>query len=102
MSAVLDDPGELPTLDASIVEDDDALAEAVDAVIAADPQAQERAAAVNMHMGWLRAAVDADTWKLVLEIEARSNERFADLAVVIARWAFEQGRRFPILHETSS
>jgi hypothetical protein len=85
-----------PVLDPAIVEDDELLGGAVDALILADPVARERAEQIAMHQGWLRSMVDPDVFRLVLEIEARLNERWADLSVVIARWAFEQGRRFPL------
>ena len=96
------EPTELPTLDPSVIEDDQALGAMVDTIVRLDPVAQRRAADIHEHRVWLRCAVDADVWKLVLEIDARTNERWADLAVVIARWGFEQGRRCPAPTEVSS
>ncbi len=87
----------LPALDPSIVEDDELLGVAVDQVIHADPDARRRSAEIVMYQGFLQAIVeDAGTWRLVLEIESRTSERWADLSVAIARWAFEHGRRFPL------
>lgn len=90
------EPEELPALEPLIVEDDEALGSIVDVVIRGDLVARTRATDLADHHEWLRRSVDADIWKLVLEIEARVNERWADLAVVLTRWGFEQGRRFPI------
>lgn len=96
------EPTELPTLDLMTVSDDEALGALVDAVVRLDPVARDRATAIDQHMRWLRCAVDADTWRLVVEIEARTNERWADLAVVLVKWGFEQGRGFPFTTEVSS
>lgn len=92
---------ELPTIEPSTVEDDEALGAVVDAVIAADPVARERATSIDQHQRWLRCVADPDAWKLVLEIDARTNERSADLAVVLVRWGFDQGRRCPLSTELS-
>jgi hypothetical protein len=88
--------GELPALDPSIVDDDEMLGAVVDVVIRGDFVARTRATDLADHYEWLRRSVDKDVWKLALEIESRTNERWADLAVVLTRWGFEQGRRFPI------
>ncbi len=83
-------------LDPGVVDDDVELAEQVDEVTRRDPVAQRRLHEVNVLTEVLRRAVEADTWKLVLDIESRSNERWADLLVTVARWAFEQGQRWPL------
>lgn len=86
----------LPALTPEIVEDEEQLGVAVDAVILADPEARRRSAEIATHCEWLKAAVDDGAWKLILEIEARDNERFGELVLVIATWSFNEGRRFPI------
>jgi hypothetical protein len=91
------DPTELPGLSPEVVADDEALGEAVDAVIRLDPVAGRRAQEVAEYQGWLRECVDAEAWKLCLEIDARQTEKWADVVVRVAAWAFEEGRRFPVL-----
>ena len=90
------DATELLPLTPEFVEDDERLGEAADNLIRLDPTASRRAAEIAEHQGWLRDAVDADAWKLVLEIEARQNERWADLLLVVAGWAYREGRRHPM------
>ena len=93
---ILDDAPELPALTPELVEDEELLASAVDEVVRLDPVAAHRAAEIVEHQGWLRDVVDADTWKLVLEIDARQTERWADVVVRVVAWAFEEGRRYPV------
>lgn len=84
------------TLDPEVVEDDQELAVVLDELARRDVVAHERLVEVNDLNDVLRRIVNGDTWKLMLEVEARSNERWADLIVTVARWAFEQGQRFPV------
>lgn len=93
---MVEEPTEVPTLDPMTVADDEALAEAVDTVVRLDPVAMDRATAIHEHRAWLRCAVDADTWKLVIEIEARTNERWNELTLLLVRYGWEQGRRHPL------
>ena len=90
------EPTELPALTPEMVEDEQGLGEVADEVVRLDPVASRRAHEIAEHQAWLRDAVDPETWKLVLEIEARSNERWADLLLVVAAWAYREGRRFPM------
>lgn len=83
-------------LDPETVEDDDALGEIVDQFVQANYPARVRAWEVNFHLACLRDALDPESWKLVLNIEALMNARFADLIVEVARWSFEQGQTFPV------
>jgi hypothetical protein len=87
---------EPPVLDLGVVEDDEELAAVVDELVRRDVAAQQRLREVNALSEVLRRTVDADSWRLVLEIESRANERWADLLVTVARWAFERGRRWPL------
>lgn len=96
------EPTELPTLDLMTVSDDEALGALVDTIVRQDPVARDRATDIDQHQRWLRCVADPEAWKLVLEIDARTNERWADLAVVLVKWGFEQGRRFPLATEVSS
>ena len=79
---------EPPSLTPEVVDDDEALAEAVDAFIAADPEARERLREIADLQECIRQTVDADTWRLFLQVEDGMSARLADLAVNIARWAF--------------
>jgi hypothetical protein len=62
----------LPALDPTIVEDDEALGAAVDAVILPDPGAQGRGSDINEHTASPWAAVDGNTWKMAVKIDAGS------------------------------
>jgi len=93
--SVEDDEPDL-SLDPEVVEDDDALGEVVDEFVQANYPARVRAWEVNFHLACLRDALDPESWKLVLNIEALMNARFADLIVEVARWSFEQGETFPV------
>jgi hypothetical protein len=85
----------LPTLTLEIVEDDVALAEAVDALVGADLDARERMLEIFRYAEALRAALDADTWRLFLLYDERANGRFSELLLVTARFAFSEGRKYP-------
>jgi hypothetical protein len=87
---------ELPTLDPEVVDDDDALAVAVDAFIHQDPIAGGRQAEMVLFQEVVRRAVDADVWRTVLRVDELTTARVADLVVEIARWAFNAGRAFPL------
>jgi hypothetical protein len=91
-----DDAVRLPPLTPEVAGDEELLGAAVDNVVRSDCVARRRAREIVEHHGWLGEAVDPEAWGLFLEIEARTNERVADLLVVIARWAFEEGRRHPL------
>ncbi len=83
----------MPELTPDIVNDDAALAACVDALIESDPGASAQAAAINKVATAVRHRLEAASWGEALELEAKINARWSDLAVVIARWAFEQGFR---------
>jgi hypothetical protein len=78
-----------------VVECDEELGEAIDAVILANARAGERQAEICELFDVLREAVYADTWRLVEEIRSRARQREEDLGLVIAKWAFREGRGFP-------
>ena len=86
---------DIPVLDPVTVADDELLGIAVDAVVLADFEARERMAEVFIFTEALRATLDADTWRTFMRYDELANERFAELLLVVARWAFAEGRRHP-------
>ena len=84
---------ELPALDPEIVEDDEALGEAVDRFIANNPEGRQRLHRIAFQQDCVRQIVDAGTWTVVLRMDEAIVERWADLAVEIARWAFNEGAK---------
>lgn len=96
---VIGDDVELPDLDPEVVADDELLADAADRVaLDHDRRAQEE---LGLHAAWLREALPPDLVQLFLRHGELANARSAALIVLIARWGFEQGRRFPLKAEAS-
>jgi hypothetical protein len=91
-----EDDESLLTLDPDVVGDDDELALRVDALLHADLVARARQAHVAMLQEVLREGIDEDSWKLVARIDEQILERWADAVVSLARFAFTEGRRFPL------
>ena len=88
-----------PKLTPAIVEDDDDLAEVVDAFVHADAEDRAHLQEIIYSQELLRQGADPDIWESFLQLDERIGARVADLIVVIARWAFEEGRRCPLLPE---
>ena len=93
---------DVPTLTPEVAADEELLAEAVDTFIATNRLAKERAQHIADHQEMLRQEVDGETWKLALQVDEMIVERWADVAVELARWAFNAGRSFPLAREGSS
>ncbi len=87
---------EIPSLDLETVGDDEQLGVAVDVVVVCDREARERATEIVRYAEALRAILDEDTWRLFLVFDERTNARFSELLLVVARWAFVEGRRHPL------
>jgi hypothetical protein len=77
------------------MDDDEALGEWVDDAIRQDPVAQARGAEIAQFVECLRDACEPDVWKLFLELDRRSEERWADVGSVLLRYGFAAGRRLP-------
>jgi hypothetical protein len=90
---------ELAALSPDLIDDEGALGEWVDGVIRANPLAEARRVEIDQWRGWLRCAADSETYKLVVEIDARVWERWLDLGVVLVRLGFESGREHPLASE---
>ena len=85
----------LPTLDPSMIDDDDDLGIAVDEFVHRDPEARARRREIALHQDALRVA-GSETWPLFLRVEALMNGRWADVLVEVARWAFREGQKHPV------
>lgn len=86
--------GEMPDLGVEVVDDDERLGEAVDAVLqvlrATNPEIA-RTREEHRVQEELLLAVWPAAWQQYLRVEELKNAEFADLAVLIARWAFIAG-----------
>jgi hypothetical protein len=94
---------ELPRLDEWLVEADEELADVVDALVRLDGRARERQAAIEDAFELVRLCADnAGTVSMLEEARGKIAEREADLLCAVARWAFDQGRRYPLPGEAGS
>ena len=91
MKVTADD--EPPKLTADIVEDDQALGEAVDLVVYRDVEARRRQEETMLYADVLREVISGDEWRIFLRIDELRNARWSELVLVIARWAFTAGVR---------
>lgn len=80
-----------PKLDPTIIADDRKLAAVVDDVIHHDPAAVTLQAEIVQLQDRLRAVVDDGGWTAFLALDATTTERWSELALVLVRWAYEQG-----------
>ena len=85
------DVEELPELTAEIVDDDELLAQAVDAVVLRDPDARRLMEEIVLQEEMFKSVVGADAWGLFLRLDELRNERFSELLLVVTRWAFRAG-----------
>ena len=94
---------ELPSLDEWVVEVEEELADAVDAIVRQDGRARGRQAGIEEAFDLVRTCADnAGTVSMLEEARAKIAEREADLLCAVARWAFDQGRRYPFPGEAGS
>ena len=56
-----------------------------------DPEAHARLRDIALHQDALRQA-DPETWPLFMVVDEMMTARFADVVLVVARWAFKQGQ----------
>jgi hypothetical protein len=80
-----------PVLTPETIADDEALAEAVDAIVLQDEEARRWNAEGAIYEEALRAIVEPDTWQVYLRLEELHNARWSELLLVIARWGFTEG-----------
>jgi hypothetical protein len=94
------DGAELPALDVATVEDDDDLAAAIRVLIHADASSSQRLADIEDWIDMLSACVaDDGVLRVAAEVRVRVLAEADELALAIARWAFDQGRRHPVAGE---
>jgi hypothetical protein len=83
----------VPRLHAEDIADDSALGCAVDRLIIADDNYTKLTAVILDHQGRLQRLCEPDAWVEYLHVEAAVNERVNMMLVLIARRAFNEGRR---------
>lgn len=84
---------QVPHLDEQIVLDDEALDIATGMVLVADASLRRLSLRIRQAQAELRAVVDDNAWGTYLHLESILNERAADAALVLTRWAFAEGIR---------
>lgn len=84
-------------LDPGVVEDDEALAAVVDAFIARDRNAADTLAEITRLHGVFGAVIDDYWWPIWARAEELGTARWADLAVGLVRWGFNEGRKHPVV-----
>jgi hypothetical protein len=87
-------PSSIPTLTPTIISSDDLLAHAVDDLVHHDRSASAVQVEVLRLQADLRELVGPDGWAAYLQVEAAVNAKWSELALVLVRWAFEQGVKF--------
>jgi hypothetical protein len=73
---------------------DDDPSEVINSWVQSDPDAAERQQLIDTQLAVVCDLADEDVWDLVHEVIAYIRQRHDDLAIVIARHAFEDGRLF--------
>jgi len=91
------EPKELPALDVWTVEDDDDLWAAIRALVDAEASASRRLADIEDWVDVLSACVnDEGVLRVADEVRTRVLAEAEELALAIVRWAFAEGRRYPL------
>jgi len=94
-SATSDEELSVLKLTPEVVEDDEDLAVLVDEFVHRDPEASTGLRNIALHQEALRHA-DPESWPLFLMVEEMMTARFADVVLVVAKWAFKQGQEHPL------
>jgi hypothetical protein len=82
-----------PCLTADIMNDDDALALAVNELLLGSPIVRKLSKRVRRGQDHLERAVDRRAWKQYLKLEEIINDRTSRETDILVRWAFEAGKR---------
>ena len=81
-----------PQLSPEVVAEDQALANAIDALLARDRQMRVHRIEILRLQQELRAVASPETWQAYLLVEGASNARLERALRKVARWAFSEGR----------
>ena len=84
----------LPLLDASIVDDHEALGAALAELLRREPQLRHAQGEIIRRQAELRRRASSEAWKAYLDVEEISVARLSDALDLVAKWAFAAGRRF--------
>lgn len=102
MSQTHDSEDQLPHLGADQLEDEQDLAEVVDAVVLkitrTDPGVAATVADISLLEAALREVLGPVHWPLYTRLEELRNARSADLFLALTRWAFSEGVRHGCRH----
>jgi hypothetical protein len=85
----------VPQLTPEVVADDEDLGVLVDELVRRDPEARAGLRDIALRQDALRQG-DPEGWPLFLMVEEMMTARFADVVLVVARWAFMAGQRYPL------
>jgi integrase len=85
-----------PCLTAAIMNDNDALAVAVNELLVGSKTIGKLSKRVRQAQDRLQRAVDRRAWKRYLRLEEIGNDRTSQETDLIIRWAFEAGKRHGI------
>jgi predicted nucleic acid-binding Zn-ribbon protein len=85
-----------PCLTAAIVNDDDALAVAMNELLLGSKTIRKLSKRVRRTQERLQQVVDRKAWKRYLKLEELVNDRTSQETDRIVRWAFEAGKRHGI------
>lgn len=82
-----------PSLDAGVLEDDDAVLGAVERLALDAPALRRSSRAIRRRQAVLRRAASERAWSAYLSVEEATNIRQADLLLLAVRWAYREGTR---------
>jgi hypothetical protein len=89
----VENTSDMPRLTPAIVADDEALAELVDLLYESDAHLNARNTEIAIAQGDLAKVIPREAWDLYRAVESLTllHER------LLIRWAFEQGRKYPLV-----
>ena len=82
-----------PKLSKKILRDDNELSDAISNVVATHAHIRALQRQILHQQDELRASLDRRSWRIYLTLEALQVQRLDEETILIARWAYRQGRR---------
>ena len=82
-----------PKLPKHILNDDNALSDAISSVVATSSQIRHLQRRIRQRQNELCHAADRRAWRIYLKLEALHVRRLDEETLLVARWAYRQGRR---------